>query len=209
MPACLVGLEACGGAHDWARELKKLGPDVRLLAGARIQPYRTKQKHDANDAEAMCAAGLRPRTRFVPVKREGQPAVLTVHRAGELLVTERMALANQLRGVLREYGIVIVQGLQRLRRELPGRLALAETLPGLGRDVVEELRERGLEWDRGITESAHRVERLAKQNEATRRLMQGDGVGPITATAVVATIGQGQAFHHGRKTGTTATPGTR
>src|SRR5262245_9138312 len=86
LPACLVGLEACGGAYYWARELKKLGHDVRLLAVAMIQPYRTNQKNDANDAEAICEAVSRPRTRFVPVKSEGQQAVLTVHRARELLV---------------------------------------------------------------------------------------------------------------------------
>lgn len=198
LPPCLVGLEACGGAHYWARELQKLGHDVRLMAVAMIHPYRTNQKNDANDAEAICEAVSRPRTRFVPVKSEGQQAVLTVHRARELLVTERTALANQIRGVLMEYGIVIAQGIQRLRRELPEVLT-RETLPGLVREVVEELRERLLELDRRITEYDHRVEQLAKQNEATRRLMQVAGVGPITATAVVATIGQGQAFQHGRQ----------
>src|SRR5215207_11504680 len=100
-PPCLVALEACGGAHYWARELGKLGHDVRLMAVAMIHPYRTNQKNDANDAEAMCEAVSRPRTRFVPVKSEGQQAVLTVHRARELLVTDRTALANQIRGVLR------------------------------------------------------------------------------------------------------------
>jgi transposase len=198
LPPCLVGLEACGGAPYWARELQKLGHDVRLMAVAMIHPYRTNQKNDANDAEAICEAVSRPRTRFVPVKSEGQQAVLTVHRARELLVTERTALANQIRGVLMEYGIVIAQGIQRLRRELPEVLT-RETLPGLVREVVEELRERLLELDRRITEYDHRVEQLAKQNEATRRLMQVAGVGPITATAVVATIGQGQAFQHGRQ----------
>jgi len=195
---CLIGLEACGGAHYWARELQKLGHDVRLMAVAMIQPYRTNQKNDANDAEAICEAVSRPRTRFVPVKSAGQQAVVTVHRARELLVTERTALANQIRGVVLEYGLIIAQGLQRLRRELL-ELTIAETLPELVREVVGELRERLLELDRRITEYDHRVERLAKQNEATRRLMQVDGVGPVTATAVVATIGHGQAFQHGRQ----------
>ncbi|HEV8718031.1 MAG TPA: IS110 family transposase [Candidatus Binatia bacterium] len=196
---CLIGLEACGGAHYWARELGKLGHEVRLRAVAMIHPYRTNQKNDQNDAEAICEAVSRPRTRFVPVKTEGQQAVLTVHRARELLVTERTALANQLRGVLMEYGIVIAQGIQRLRRELPERLAAAETLPVLVREVVEELRARLLEVDRRITDYAHRIEQLAKQNEATRRLRPVEGVGPVTATAVGATIGEGHAFQHGRQ----------
>jgi transposase len=104
LPPCLVGLEACGGAHYWARELQKLGHDVRLMAVARIQPYRTNQKNDQNDAEAICEAVSRPRTRFVPVRSEAPQAVLTVHRARELLVAERTAVANQIRGLLLEYG---------------------------------------------------------------------------------------------------------
>jgi transposase len=199
LPWCLIGLEAGSGAHYWARELQKLRHEVRLMAVAMIQPYRTGQKNDHNDAEAICEAVSRPRTRFVPVKTEGQQAVLTVHRARELLVTERTAVANQIRGLLMEYGVVIAQGIQRLRRELPGVLAAAETLPRLAREVVEELRERLLELDRRIGEYDHRVEQLAKQNEAARRLMQVEGVGPITATAIVATIGNGHAFQHGRQ----------
>jgi transposase len=198
LPPCLIGLEACGGAHYWARELGKLGHDVRLMAVARIQPYRTNQKNDANDAEAMCEAVSQPRTRFVPVKSEGQQAVLTVHRARELVVTERTALANQSRGLLMEYGIVIAQGIHRLRREVPEVLT-KETLPELVREVVEELRERLVELDRRIAAYDHRIKQLATQNEAARRLMQVEGVGPMTATAIVATVGEGHAFQHGRQ----------
>ena len=198
LPPCLVGLEACGGAHYWAREFQKLGHTARLMAAAMIKPYRTNQKNDANDAEAICEAVSRPRTRFVPVKSEGQQAVLTVHRARELLVTERTALANQIRGLLMEYGIVIAQGIQRLRRALPDVLT-QETLPALAREVVSELRERLLELDRRMTEYDHRIEQLAKQDEAARRLMQVEGVGPMTATALVATVGEGHAFQHGRQ----------
>jgi transposase len=198
LPPCLVGLAACGGAHYWARELQKLGHEVRLMAAAMIAPYRTHQKNDANDAEAIGEAGSRPRPRFVPVKSEGQQVVLTIPRARELLVSERTALATQLRGVLMEYGRGIAQGIQRLRRTLPEVLA-AETLPGLVRDVIEELRERLGEVDRRIADYDHRGEQLAKQHEATRRLMQVEGVGPITATAIVATSGTGAAFHHGRQ----------
>jgi len=198
LPPCLVGLEACGGAHYWARELGKLGHEVRLLAVAMIHPYRTGQKNDQNDAEAMCEAVSRPRTHFVPVKSEAQQAVLTVPRARELLVTERTALANQIRGLLLEYGIVIAQGMQRLRRALPDLLT-TETLPELVREVGTELRERLGELDRRIADYDHRIEQLAKQNETTCRLMQVEGIGPITATAIVATIGTGAAFQHGRQ----------
>lgn len=108
LPPGLVGLEACGGAHYWTRGLQKLGHDVRLMTVQGMEPYRTNQKEDANDAEAICEAVSRPRTRFVPVKSEGQQAVLSVHRARERLVTERTALATQLRGLLMEYGIIII-----------------------------------------------------------------------------------------------------
>lgn len=198
LPSCLVGLEACGGAHYWARELGKLGHDVRLIAVQYLRPYRTNQKNDYNDADAICEAVSRPRTRRVPVKTEAQQAVLTVHRARELLVTERTALANQIRGVVLEYGIVIAQGIQRLRRALP-ELLTTETLPELVRAVVAELHERLLELDRRVTEYDHRIEQLATQNEAATRLMQVAGVGPMTATAIVATIGEGHAFAHGRQ----------
>ena len=102
LPPCLIGLEACGGAHYWARELQKLGHEVGLLAGAMSPPYRTGQKNDQNDAEAIGAAVSRPRPRFVPVKSEAPQAVLTVPRARDRLVTERTALANQIRGLLLE-----------------------------------------------------------------------------------------------------------
>jgi transposase len=137
LPVCRVGMEACGSAHYWGRELQKLGHDVRLIAVQVIKPYRTKQKNDRNDAEAICEAGSRPQMRFVPIKTVEQQVVLTVHRARELLVSERTAVANQIRGLLMEYGIVIAQGIQRRRRELPAVLgADNDTLPMLARTVV-------------------------------------------------------------------------
>jgi transposase len=198
LPSCLVGWEACGGAHYWARELGKLGHAVRLRAVQYIRPYRTNQKNDDNDADAIGEAVSRPRTRWVPVKTEAQQAVLTVPRARELLVTERTALANQIRGVVLEYGIVIAQGIQRRRRALPEVLT-TETLPELVRAVGTELHERLLELDRRVTEYDHRLAQLATQNEAATRVMQVAGVGPLTATAIVATIGEGHAFAHGRQ----------
>jgi transposase len=163
-----------------------------------LRPYRTHQQNDQHEAEAICEAISRPQTRGVPVKSEAQQAVLTVHRARELLVTEGTALAHPIRGVVLESGSVIAQGIQRLRRELP-ELSTAEMLPTLVREVVEELRERLLELAQRIAQYDRRIEQLAKQNEAATRLMQVEGVGPIRATAVVATIGEGHACAHGRQ----------
>src|SRR5215471_15904917 len=140
LPACRVGMEAWGSAHYWGRALQKLGPDVRLMAVQLLKPYRTKPKHDRNDAEAMCEAVSRPQMRFVPIKTVEQQAVLTVHRARELLVSERTAVANQIRGLLLEYGVAVAPGIQRLRRELPAVLrAEDQTLPTLAHTVVTEL----------------------------------------------------------------------
>jgi transposase len=200
LPACQIGMEACGSAHYWGRELQKLGHDVRLMAVQLIKPYRTKQKNDRNDAEAIWEAGSRPQMRFVPIKTVEQQAVLTVHRARELLVSERTAVANQIRGLFLEYGVALAAGIQRLRRELPAVLATQdETLPTLARTVVTELQARLLELEERIVGHDRQIAQVAKQNEATKRLMQVEGVGPITATAVVATVGDAQAFQPGRQ----------
>jgi transposase len=151
LPACRVGREACGSAHYWGRELQKLGHDVRLMAVHLITPYRTKQKNDRNDAEAICEAVSRPLMRFGPIKTVEQQAVLTVHRARELRVSERTAVANQIRGLLLEYGVAIAPGIQRLRRELPAVLRVDdEGLPPLARTVVPELQARLGELDERI-----------------------------------------------------------
>jgi len=199
LPPCRIGREACGSAHYWGRELQKLGHDVRLMAVQLIKPYRTKQKNDRNDAEAICEPVSRPQMRFVPIKTVEQQAVLTVHRARELLVTERTALANQIRGFLLEYGIALPPGIQRLRWELPAVLAPEDdTLPTLARTVVTELQARLRELDERIAGHDRGIAQVAKQNEAAKRLMQVEGVGPLTATAVVATVGDATAFPQGR-----------
>jgi transposase len=200
LPVCRIGMEACGSAHYWGRELQKLGHDVRLMAVPLIKPYRTKQKNDRNEAEAIGEAGSRPQMRFVPIKTVEQQAVLTVPRARELLVTERTAVANQIRGLLLEYGVALAPGSQRLRRELPNVLSAADdTLPTLARTVVTELQARLLELEERIAGHDRQIAQVARQTDAAKRLMRVEGVGPIRATAVVATIGDAKAFHHGRQ----------
>src|SRR5436190_8763225 len=125
-PPCVIGLEACSGAHEWARRLQRFGHTVKLMAPRFVAPYRKNGKNDGNDAEAICEAVSRPQMRFVPIKTVEQQAVLTVHRARELLVSERTAVANQIRGLLLEYGVAIAPGLQRLRRELPAVLSVED-----------------------------------------------------------------------------------
>jgi transposase len=199
LPACRIGLEACGSAHAWARELQKLGHDVRVMAVQLINPYRTKQKNDRNDAEAIGEAVSGPQLRVGPIKTVEQQAVLTVHRAREVLVSERTAVANQLRGRVMEYGIVLAQGIQRLRRELPAVLsAQDDSLPTLARSVGTELQARLQEVAERIAGHDRQIAQVARQHDAAKRLMQVEGVGPMTAMAIVATVGDAKAFHHGR-----------
>ncbi len=195
---CLVGIEACGSAHYWARELRALGHDVRLIAPQFVAPYRKNDKNDGNDAEAICEAVGRPHMRFVPIKDAAQQAVLTVHRARQLLVAERTALVNQTRGLLAEYGLIVAAGIGALRRALPALLEAPE-LPTLAREVFADLADRLRALDERIAAYDRRVEQLARQTEPAQRLMQVPGVGPVTATALVATVGHAHAFKNGRQ----------
>lgn len=126
LPSCLIGIEARGSAHHWARTVARFGHTVRLMAGQFVAPYRDSGKNDGNDAEAICEVVTRPNMRFVPVKSEEQEAVLMVHRARELMVDNRTAQANQIRGLLAEFGLVVAQGIDKLRGQLPAILEDAE-----------------------------------------------------------------------------------
>jgi transposase len=200
MPVCVIGIEACGGAHYWARELGKLGHDVRLMAAQFVNPYRKSGKNDANDAEAICEAVGRPNMRFVAVKTEEQQAVLMWHRARTLAVTNRTALANQIRGLLGEFGCIISKGIRPLRRELPEILEDAENgLPHLARMLLNDLLEQLREFDEQIEHYDRQIAQVARESEAAQRLMAIEGIGPITSTALVASVGDARVFQNGRQ----------
>jgi transposase len=200
LPPCLIGMEACAGAHYWARALLQQGHDVRLMAAQFVRPYRKNGKNDRNDAEAICEAVGRPHMRFVPVKSPEQQAVLSLHRVRQLRVAERTALVNQCRGLLAEYGIVMAQGIARLRRELPRILEDADNnLPDLAREIFAELRLRLIALDRDIAAYDQHIDRLAAQSEPAQRLMRLEGVGPLSATAIIASIDKGSCFKNGRQ----------
>lgn len=199
VPPCLIGMEACAGAHYWARELRKLGHTVRLMGAQFVVPYRKHGKNDANDAEAICEAVGRPNMHFVAVKTEEQQAVLMVHRARSLALSSRTALANQIRGLLGEFGVVVPKGVARLRGQLPRILEDAENgLPALAREVLARLLEQLRELDRGVQHYDARLRELAQQSEPARRLMQIGAIGPQTATALVASMGDPQVFKSAR-----------
>lgn len=198
LPTGVVGLEACGSAHHWARELRALGHDVRLMAPQCVTPYRKNDTHDGNDAEAICEAVGRPHMRVVPVKDVGPQAVLTVHRARQLLIAERTALVNQSRGVLAEFGLLVPAGIGAWRRLWPSLLE-APAVPALAREVFTDLADRLRAVDERIAAYDRRVVPLARQTEPAQRLMQVPGVGPVTATALLATVGKAHAFRNGRQ----------
>lgn len=199
LPPCLIGIEACGSAHYWARELSKLGHTVKLMATQYVTAYRKRSKNDANDAEAICEAVGRPNMRFVAIKSEEQQAVLMVHRARTLTMANRIAQVNQIRGLLGEFGLVMPTGVARLRRELPGILEDAENgLPVLARAVLSGLLEQLREADARISAYDRQIRTLAEASEPARRLMRVESIGPQTATALIATIGDPHVFKNGR-----------
>ena len=203
LPAARIGLEAGGGSHYWARELTRLGHEVKLIAPQFVAPYRKSGKagkNDRNDAEAICEAVGRPHRRFVPIKSEEQQAVLTLHRARELAVSDRTALINQMRGLLGEFGLVVAQGRERFEKELPVMLAnLDNGLPVLARETLTELATQLRALNERITGYDQRIQQLAHASEPAQRLMAVEGIGPVTATAVVASVGDGHEFHGGRQ----------
>lgn len=195
LEACTVGMEACGGAHYWARELEKLGHTVRLMAPQFVKPYVKSNKNDAADAEAICEAVGRPSMRFVPVKTEEQQAVLALHRVRQGFVKARTAQANQIRGLLGEFGIVIPQGLVHIGKRLPEILEDGrEKLPGTFRDLLTRLGDHLKELDRQVLELEVQIQRWHRDNAASRRLAAIPGIGPITASALVASVGNARDF---------------
>jgi transposase len=199
LPACLIGIEACGSSHYWGRELTKLGHTVRLMAAQFVIPYRKRCKSDANDAEAICEAVGRPNMRFVAIKSEEQQSVLMVHRARTLVVANRTAQVNQIRGLLGEFGLVVAKGAARLRRELPGILEDAENgLPLLAREILARLLEQFHDFDTRVTVYDRQIRALAAASEPARRLMRVEAIGPQTATALVASMGDPHVFKNGR-----------
>ena len=199
LPPCLIGIEACGGAHYWARELTKLGHTVKLMAAQFVVAYRKRGKNDANDAEAICEAVGRPNMRFVAVKSEEQQSVLMVHRGRTLAVANRTAQVNQIRGLLSEFGLVVSKGVARLRRGLPSILEDAENgLPALAREVLAGMLEQLHELNARVTRYDDQIRALAQASEPARRLMRIEAIGPQTATALVASIGDPHVFKNGR-----------
>jgi transposase len=198
-PGGEVGMEACAGAHHWARELQSRGYTVKLMAPQFVKPYVKSNKNDMNDAQAVCEAMSRPSMRFVPVKSVVQQDIQAVHRIRAELVSQRTAKGNQIRGLVAEYGLVAPRQLSRLRRAIPRWLEDAEN--GLStrlRRLLDGLRGDLVMLDHRIGELDAEIEGIANSDPVAKRLQQLRGVGPLTATALVATVGNGEQFTKGR-----------
>ena len=196
---CVVGIEACGTAHHWAREIKSAGHEVKLIPPAYVKPYVKRNKNDSADAEAICEAVGRPSMRFVAVKSAEQQSVLMLHRARDLLVRQRTMLVNALRGHLAEYGIVTAQGIGNIGRLFEiledGKEA---PIPALARRVLSLISEQLRELCLRIQKLELEIMAWHKSNEQSRRLATIPGIGPITATAIVASVGDSSQFRSGR-----------
>ena len=197
-PRCVVALEACGGAHHWGRQLAKLGHVVRLIPPAYVKPFVKRQKNDAADAEAICEAAQRPTMRFVAVKDEVQQASSVVFRARDVLVRQRTQCINALRGHLTEYGYVVAKGAT----HVPTLIDQIEDpncqLPDGARVIFKVLTATLTSLEENIAVLDAEISRRSKEDPVARRLTTIPGVGPITATAIVALTPPGETFRRGR-----------
>jgi len=199
-PGCEIGMEACTGAHHWARRLQALGYPVKLIAPQFVKPYVKSNKNDARDAEAICEAMSRPNMRFVDIKTIEQQDIQAVHRIRSELIRHRSAKANQIRGLVAEYGLVAPRQLIALRRAVPDWLEDAQNgLSVLFRRLLSGLWEDLKQLESRITELNQEINIIAKTDPDAKRLQQLRGVGPMVATALVATVGNADQFSNGRQ----------
>jgi transposase len=196
----IVAMEACSGAHHWARTFRGLGMEVRLLHAKFVRAYVKSAKNDTHDAEAICEAAMRPHMRFVVVKSLEQQDLQSLHRSREQLVGWRTALINQLRGLLAEYGIVLPQGARRFSREVTAALdEPSGCVTALARELFTDLIAQLRDLNDRIQVLDRRLVALCRQSESARRLACLPGIGPIVATALVASVGDGKQFRNGRE----------
>lgn len=199
MPPCLIGMEACVGAHHLSRQLKALGHDARLMPARYVRPYSKGQKNDFRDAEAIAEAVQRPTMRFVATKTVDQLDLQALHRVRERLVSQRTGVINQIRAFLLERGIAVRQGFRFLRAALPGILAAPpEVLSPRMAQIIEDLAGDWRRLDERIELLSDEIEALARSDAGCGRLMSVPGIGPIISSAMVAAIGTGDGFSKGR-----------
>lgn len=200
LPLCLIGMEACGGAHYWARMFKKYGHTVKLMNPKYVKAYVKTNKNDKVDAEAICEAVGRLNMRFVPIKETWQEDIQMLHRIRERRIHNRTALCNQIRGLLAEYGVIIAQGVGKLERELPFILEDATNeLTTQARDLFSGLLDELKALEVQISQCDREIDRIHQGNELCQRIAEIEGIGPISATALIATVADARVFKNGRQ----------
>ncbi len=199
LPSCTVGMETCATAHHWARELGKLGHTCKLIPARYVKAYLKTNKNDLRDAEAICEALQRPTMHFVPVKSVEQQALLLLHRTRELLISQRTQLGNSIRSQLAEFGLYLRVGSSTLPRQIIDLDARQpDALPAMVRTLVEICLEQWKQVQERIVNLERQIEQAHRANEQCRRLAEIPGIGPITASAIVATVGDIGAFRSAR-----------
>lgn len=196
LPPCLIGMEACSGAHEWARRFAEFGHTVKLMAAQFVVAYRKNGKNDGNDAEAICEAVSRPSMRFVPVKSREQQAQLCLHRVRSGFVEERTATLNRLRAVLVEFGHVLPRGADALRAQVP---QLLEQLPAMAADAARDLLEHVRVLDAGVAGYDRQIQGQVRSSLLAQRAQTLQGVGPLSASAILASVGEARQFKNGRQ----------
>jgi transposase len=200
LPPVTIGMEACGGAHYWARQFHHQGHQVTLMAPQFVKPYVKSNKNDMRDAEAIAEAVTRPTMRFVPLKDVGQQDIQALHRVRERLIGERTALINEVHGLMNEYGIVIPTGGSKFRQAVVEKLeSEQDKLTPLSQEMFWRLVQEFATLEEHIAAYQEKLDTLAKTHPESQRLMTIPGIGPITATALIAAVGDGGVFKHGRQ----------
>jgi len=200
LPVCLIGIEACGSSHYWARKLMSYGHTVKMMSPQFVKPYVKSNKSDRNDAEAICEAVTRPNMRFVPVKEIKQQDTQSLHRMRSQVIKNRTALCNQIRGLLAEYGIVISKQIQNVRSQLPTILDdKGNELSEFSRELFLDLYNDFVALDKRVSEYDKKLHALFEQSEACKRIEKIPGIGEVTATAIVSAISDAKLFKNGRE----------
>ncbi len=196
---CTIVVEACTGAFTWARKFEALGHQVKIISPQYVKPFVRRQKNDGNDAEAICTAARQPHIPFVPKKTVEQQDIQTLHRARQRMVNHRTAIVSQIRGLLLDRGFAIAKSITRARRMIPEILAdLDNELTALAREALNELYDLFRDLDRRIHSFDLKIDRVFRGSEACQRIAKIKGIGPKTATAIIAAIGDGSEFKNGR-----------
>lgn len=200
LPPCLIGIEASGGAHYWGREIRKLGHNVKMMPPQYVKPYVKSNKNDYNDAEGICEAVSRPNMRFVPIKTEMQQEIMMMHRMRSQVIQMRTAHVNQLRGFLLEFGVAIPRGIERFRAKLPEALiGLQSRLSSELLSMFEEMQKELTRLDEQVRACDKKVAQTGRAHPICKKLMDVEGVGPLTSSALVGSVADPASFRNGRQ----------